>query len=302
MIAITSTNYSVIMTSRKALQTAISKVAVWRQGDQRAPHKPLLLLYVLSEYKKGHTRLFDYGAEIHQQLLQLLIDFGPKRRVHYPAMPFWRLKGDGFWELENAERCTQHTGSKEPPKRELIENLVAGGFDDANYQLLREHSSLPDKLAQQILSEHFPESVQMVLADRLGFDFTALIKARDPRFREIVLRAYHSRCAFCGYDLRLDGALVGLEAAHIRWKQYGGPCDINNGLALCSLHHSAFDMGAISVDGNMTIRVSGGVNRSPVVDQLFWQRDGQKLFLPRDKAFWPAHRFVEWHQSQVFKP
>lgn len=142
-----------------------------------------------------------------------------------------------------------------------------------------------NKLAQQIMTERFPESLQILLADRLGFDFTSLMKARDPRFREIVLRAYHSRCAIWVYDLRLDGALVGQEAAHIRWKQYGGPCEVNNGLALCSLHHSTFDMGAIGIDEHMTICISGGVNRSTVVDQLFWQRDGQKLFLPRDKIF-----------------
>lgn len=289
------------MISRKALETAISKVTVWRQGDQRAPHKPLLLLYVLSEYRKGHKRLFDYGSEIHQPLLQLLTDFGPKRRIQYPTMPFWRLKGDGFWELKNAEHCTPRAGSKEPPKGELIDNHVAGGFDNTSYQLLRTNLTLIDKLAQQILSEHFPQSVQNVLADRLGFDLDGLMKMRDPRFRERVLRAYHSRCAFCGYDLRLDGALVGLEAAHIRWKQYGGPCEINNGLALCSLHHSAFDMGAIGMDEHMTIRISAGVNRSPIVDKLFWQRDGQTLLLPQDKTCWPAEQFVEWHQTQVFK-
>lgn len=142
-----------------------------------------------------------------------------------------------------------------------------------------------NKLVQQIMTERFPESLQILIADRLGFDFTSLMKARDPRFREIVLRAYHSRCAFFGYDLRLDGALVGLEAAHIRWKQYGGTHEVNNGLALCSLHHSAFDMGAIGIDEHMAIHISGGVNRSPLVDQPFWQRDGQKLFLPQNKVF-----------------
>ncbi|WP_274922719.1 RepB family protein, partial [Escherichia coli] len=38
---------------------------------------------------------------------------------------------------------------------------------------------------------------------------------------------------------------------------------VNNGLALCSLHHDAFDMGAFGLDENLTIRISGGVSRSP---------------------------------------
>ena len=65
-----------------------------------------------------------------------------------------------------------------------------------------------DQLAQQSLIDRFPESIQRILANQLGLDFIDRSKNRDPRFRDIVLRAYHSRCAFCGYDLRLDGALV----------------------------------------------------------------------------------------------
>ncbi|ELN88869.1 HNH nuclease [Salmonella enterica subsp. enterica serovar Enteritidis str. 22558] len=51
------------MTSDKTLKQAISNITIWRKGEQRAPHKPLLLLYVLSHYRQGHDRLFDYGSE-----------------------------------------------------------------------------------------------------------------------------------------------------------------------------------------------------------------------------------------------
>lgn len=100
-----------------------------------------------------------------------------------------------------------------------------------------------DQLVQKILTDRYPESIQRLLANQLGFDFFDCSRDRDTRFRDIVLRAYHSRCAFCGYDLRLDGALVGIEAAHIHWKAYGDPCVVNNSLALSTLHHDAFDMG-----------------------------------------------------------
>lgn len=186
-------------------------------------------------------------------------------------------------------------------KKELIDNQVAGGFDEAAYQQLLAHPEMIDQLAQKILTDRFPESIQRILANQLGFDFIDRSRNRDPRFRDTVLRAYHSRCAFCGYDLRLDGALVGIEAAHIHWKAYGGPCVVNNGLALCTLHHDAFDMGAFGLDESMTIRISGGVSRSPVVDHLFWHRDGQQLFLPYDKTQWPAEQYVGWHRKQIFK-
>ncbi len=102
------------MASSKTLEQAIADITIWRKGEQRAPHKPLLLLYVLANYQQGHARLFDYGTEVHEQLLSLLERFGPQRKAHYPHMPFWRLKGDGFWDLQNTEFCST-TGSKQPP-------------------------------------------------------------------------------------------------------------------------------------------------------------------------------------------
>ncbi len=52
------------MASSKSLQQAIANIKIWHKGEQRAPHKPLLLLYVLAGYLNGHPRLFDYGSEI----------------------------------------------------------------------------------------------------------------------------------------------------------------------------------------------------------------------------------------------
>ena len=34
----------------KQLQKKIIDITIWKKGEQRAPHKPLLLLYVLSNY------------------------------------------------------------------------------------------------------------------------------------------------------------------------------------------------------------------------------------------------------------
>lgn len=134
-------------------------MSIWRKGDQRAPHKPLLLLYVLSAYQQGHPRLLHYGDEIRPQLLALLNSFGPQQRAHYPEMPFWRLKGDGFWQLQNDEHCLPQKGGKEPPNRELVQHSIMGGFDADSYQLLCKQLQLSDTLAQQILSGNFPESV-----------------------------------------------------------------------------------------------------------------------------------------------
>ncbi|EPE7442388.1 phosphorothioated DNA-binding restriction endonuclease, partial [Salmonella enterica subsp. enterica serovar Chester] len=266
------------MASDKTLKQAISNITIWRKGEQRAPHKPLLLLHVLSHYRQGHDRLFNYGSEIYEPLLDLLERYGPQRRDQRPDMPFWRLKGDGFWELQNAELCSTK-GSRQPPRRELIEYNVAGGFDADNFALVAKNHRLIDTLAQQLLEAHFPVSIQEDIADEMGFDIRTSLRQRDPKFRQMVLRAYNYQCAICGFNMRHDNAPIALEAAHIRWKQNHGPCEVPNGLALCAIHHKAFDRGSIGLDENMRVVVSGAVNGGGVVQRLFWDFAGKAIAL-----------------------
>lgn len=135
MIAIISLP-GISMASSKSLQQAIANIKIWHKGEQRAPHKPLLLLYVLAGYLNGHPRLFDYGSEIYEPLHSLLERFGPQRSQYRPDMPFWRLQGDGFWQLRNAELCSTAGSSRQPPVKELTEHRVAGGFDEQHYALV----------------------------------------------------------------------------------------------------------------------------------------------------------------------
>ncbi|EFA4304369.1 HNH endonuclease, partial [Escherichia coli O19] len=139
------------MASSKSLQQAIANIKIWHKGEQRAPHKPLLLLYVLAGYLNGHPRLFDYGSEIYEPLHSLLERFGPQRSQYRPDMPFWRLQGDGFWQLHNAELCSTAGSSRQPPVKELTEYHVAGGFDEQHYALVTGNKKLINTLAQQIL-------------------------------------------------------------------------------------------------------------------------------------------------------
>lgn len=63
-------------------------------------------------------------------------------------------------------------------------------------------------------------------------------------FRTVVLVSYEGRCAICSID-----AEPLIDAAHIiPWNEGGNTrLDPRNGVALCSLHHRAFDCGLISV-------------------------------------------------------
>jgi putative restriction endonuclease len=71
---------------------------------------------------------------------------------------------------------------------------------------------------------------------------------RDARFRPLVLQAYGSQCAVCGTALKL------VDAAHIvPVSDPRGDDVVNNGLALCRLHHGAYDTGLMGVQSNYGI-------------------------------------------------
>jgi len=44
----------------ESLKQAINNLRIWQRGDQRAPHKPLLLLYALGQVSRGEPRQMKY--------------------------------------------------------------------------------------------------------------------------------------------------------------------------------------------------------------------------------------------------
>jgi putative restriction endonuclease len=74
---------------------------------------------------------------------------------------------------------------------------------------------------------------------------------RDPNFRKKVYASYLFKCAMCGISLKL------VEAAHIVPHSHEkGTDDINNGVCLCALHHTAYDQSLIYFDEKFNIKIN----------------------------------------------
>lgn len=89
------------------------------------------------------------------------------------------------------------------------------------------------------LSEDEPQ-----ISARAAFEYR-MTKVRGfnaRKFRREVKLAYRNRCAFCGIELGdIDGVPSGIDAAHIlAWSKHDLDV-VSNGIALCKLHHWAFD-------------------------------------------------------------
>lgn len=283
------------------LRTAVLKVKRWSRADQRAPNKPLMIAYALAKYLQGHDQMFSYEDEVDQDLHLLLQRFGPLRRTYHPEYPFWRLVNDGIWRLDNAEECLPRKSNNDPPKSELKKHGVLGGFSNEAFSLIKEDRQFTIELLNSVLNDNFPESVVPDISAQLGLNLVLKqVNKRDPKFRGEVLNAYNGRCAICGFDARLNNELFAIEAAHIKWKQFNGPCTVNNGLALCSIHHKALDKGVITFFPDMRLRVSPALNGGEIIDNFFWRFEGKEIYMPRKGENIPLQKYIEWHEKNVF--
>jgi len=128
-------------------------------------------------------------------------------------------------------------------------------------------------------------------------------------FRQAVIEAYDFRCAFCGLKINSPNTFIWeVEAAHIIPHGEKGKDDIMNGIALCRLHHWAFDNGWFAVENDFTIRVSSKINSLPsdfgkMNDYDFFRISSSqkaKINLPKRKEIYPHVSAITWHRENKF--
>lgn len=132
---------------------------------------------------------------------------------------------------------------------------------------------------------------------------TRLVRQRlhQVAFRERVIRAYQERCALC--LLRHQELL---DAAHITPdnRDEGDPV-VSNGIALCKLHHAAFDRMFFAIRPDYTIEVRPAILTEvdgPMLLVGLQQIHEKTIFLPRHRGDRPdparlEKRYVEFRRA-----
>jgi putative restriction endonuclease len=279
-----------------------ASLGVWSRGSERAPHKPLLLLLALGLFSQG-IRALPY-VQYEQKIIDLLREFGPSRRSLHPEYPFWRLRNDGVWEVEAQGEMRTRASNNDIPRTELRSAHASGHFPADLQAIFTRQPRRVAEVAQLLLVAHFPESLHQDILDAVGLQInrsSALLRRRDPNFRNAVLLAYQYRCAVCGLDLRIGNISIGLEAAHIKWHQANGPDSVENGIALCSMHHKLFDLGTFTFEVNRQVLVSEQVHGTDQFEQVLLRHHGQQMNAPVRLEQHPFPEFIEWHRAEVFK-
>lgn len=295
--------------TREEILKAFDCIRVFQRGGQRAVHKPLLVLIALAKVGVGGTAMMDWN-DIEPKLKELLDEFGPDGSARTRNHPFWRLKNDGLWQLDGPADILSRPLSATPTPNELGTHHVRGGFPPALLEVLQRDPQLVSAIAQRIVGAHFPESIRNDVLAAVGLSTEPVglmslqeqTRYRDPAFREQVLLAYQFKCGVCGHDLRLGRQTIGLEAAHIKWFQARGPDVVSNGIALCSMHHKVFDLGAFTVlPDTYQIVFSQHLNGSDEAAARMLAYQGAGLILPQSREYLPKPEFLAWHRNEVFK-
>ena len=125
-------------------------------------------------------------------------------------------------------------------------------------------------------------------ARRRYITVTTRARLHQSSFRARVLRAYRERCALC----RLRHQQL-LDAAHILPDSdpLGEP-RVSNGLALCKLHHAAFDQDLIGVNPDCVVEVRREIleeRDGPMLLHGLQGFHGKKIWTP-DEAGWKPRR------------
>ena len=289
--------------NREQILQKFETLEQWKSGDERAPHKPLLVLYAIGKLLRGEDRLISYTDDIEENLENLLREFGPRRDRYNPHFPFWRLQNDGIWEVSDADKIGL-TPSGDAHITDLRNYNVSGGFNETISEQLQNDSELTFDIIQSLLDAHFPPSLHEDILQTVDIELPLQAfdtKTHVSNFRKDVLRAYEYKCAICGFDVKLGTSPIALEASHIKWQKAGGPDEAVNGLALCVMHHKLFDRGAFTLSKRLEILVSDDAHGTKGFKEWLMAFHGQTINLPQRRNYYPEMDFIGWHVREVFR-
>lgn len=160
--------------------------------------------------------------------------------------------------------------------------LHKAGAVDAGAALLNNLDSVTDEQVDAVPGKERKTIISEIVRKYRAYDF-----------RSRVLSAYGHQCAACGIQLEL------IDAAHIvPVAEPGSTDETSNGVALCKLHHAAYDRNLLSFDPRYRIEVSNTqidrLAQSNLIGGLrqFQSSLREAIILPADRRDYPNGAYI----------
>jgi putative restriction endonuclease len=205
-----------------------------------------------------------------------------------PIHFFYQRMEDEDWEYQGLVDIVDYEFQKQNGREVLVYTLEH-----------RQQSEEPEPSEEEIEEERTQLQQATESEPQLTTDDEQYTKsrrrARDAAFTQLVIDAYDRCCAICGSKRKSPAGNPEVEAAHIYPKRKGGSDDVRNGIALCKLHHWAFDVGWLSLSDEHEILVKEAPNKNGYHE--FKRLEGDCIHLPDEEAAEPQPMFIKEHRK-----
>jgi putative restriction endonuclease len=155
-------------------------------------------------------------------------------------------------------------------------------------------------LNKYLTGNNTPTETQFMVGEpELRYNYSVLSKIRvgQGAFRVLVTDGYQRRCSITG-----EKTLPVLESAHIQSYAKDGPHAISNGILLRSDIHKLFDTGYLTITTDLKVEVSNRIKEEFLNGKEYYQYHGKGLItLPQKEIDRPNNKYIEWHNSNIFK-
>lgn len=237
-----------------------------------APHQPTTILWLLSEFLKGHPRLQHWTA-IQAHLSPLIEEAGGGPTPEYPLAV---LANEHLIEVKGLPLPLPSTSSA--PRQVFKQHNPQFGLPETLYNEL---GSQPDRITEILntLKNQLPNQTiynqltqKLQLPTQLEADNTQSPTApqgentpgrkartsysiqRSAEVAKWVKQTYNNTCQVCGTRLQTPTGATS-DAAHIQalGSPHDGPDIIENILCLCPNHHRTFDAGSWTLTDDLKV-------------------------------------------------
>src|SRR5205085_6153280 len=307
------------------LRYYLRKIESLRLGRSRgvpAPHKPLLLLSILDLIEAGEIQA--NRIEPSPRLVEAFLRYWKHIGVGHARvfLPFYHLRTSGFWHLHPRKGKELVLGSVRAfnAMSQLAGMIAYGSFDDELFALLLEPVAR-EHVRQTIIDAHLPryrsviedivnENREVARTERsllrqaersIATSDVPESPVRSAAFRSVIMKLYDYTCAACRLRIiTLDGGSA-VDAAHIIPFSISHDDGIGNGLALCKIHHWAFDNGLLSLDDRYKLIISSTFDETGPATLLLHNLKDNQILEPSQKPFHPSLHAVRWHRANRFQ-
>lgn len=248
-------------------------------------------------YQRGIFKPAVLGLDGAALSVQTSAD-SPYADVHDPTTGRFVYKYQGTDPMHRDNVALRHAMERQRPLLYLVA-VDQGAYDAVFpvYAVADEPQSLQFTLmADQVAQSQDPGLGALAEIRREYVTRAVIQRLHQHQFRRAVLGAYRNRCAICQLK-----HLPLLDAAHIipDAAEHGEP-RVPNGLGLCKIHHTAYDVHILGIDPESHVHI-----RTDILDEIdgpmlrhgLQEMHGTKLLRPRD----PAHRPDRDHLAERFE-